>query len=222
MMHPTMNRLYAAAKLLKGIDRPADLARLLNQSQQVLVNWEARGVSKGGLLMAQSAIGVSADWLVSGHGEMNTNMPSIPSTGSISIPQYAATGGCGGNGLILQDQPGIINNWTVSQEWLAANISSCTSPANLCIVTGFGDSMPDTYNPGDPILIDTGVTTCDHDGVYFFRVGNEGYIKRLQRIPGVGIRVISQNKDYEAWTIKPDADFQVFGKVLKAWKSRSY
>lgn len=140
----------------------------------------------------------------------------------ISIPQYN-TGGIGGNGgLVLRDQPGVIQQWTVSHEWVRANIPSCTSPKNLCLVTGFGDSMPDTFSPGDPVIIDRGVTTCDHDGIYFFRVGNEGFIKILQRIPGVGIKVISQNKNYESWTLTQDMDFEVFGKVLKAWKGKNY
>ncbi len=141
---------------------------------------------------------------------------------TISIPQYD-TGGKGGNGgLILKEQPGIIHNWSVTHEWLRVNIPHCSSPANLCIVTGFGDSMPELYNPGDPILLDKGITSCDHDGIYFFRVGNEGFIKLLQRIPGIGIRVISQNKDYENWTLTPEMDFEVFGKVIRAWKGINY
>lgn len=97
-----------------------------------------------------------------------------------------------------------------------------TSIDNLCIVTGFGDSMPDTFNSGDPVLVDRGVTQCDHDGVYFFRVGDEGFIKRLQRIPGIGIRVLSQNKEYEPWTITETMDFEVFGKVIKVWKGQNF
>ena len=146
---------------------------------------------------------------------------AVVTADELIIPQYN-TGGMGGNGLILRDQPGIIQNWSVSREWLSANVPYCSNPSNLCIVTGFGDSMPDMYSPGDPVLVDLGVKLCDHDGVFFFRVGDEGFIKRLQRIPGEGIRVISQNKEYETWTIKPSMDFEVFGKVLKAWKGRTY
>jgi len=82
--------------------------------------------------------------------------------------------------------------------------------------------MPDTFNSGDPVLVDRGVTQCDHDGVYFFRVGDEGFIKRLQRIPGIGIRVLSQNKEYEPWTITETMDFEVFGKVIKVWKGQNF
>lgn len=147
--------------------------------------------------------------------------PSVGEAGEINIPQYN-TGGMGGNGLVLRDQPGIIQKWSVSHEWLRANVPHHTSVKNLCIVTGFGDSMPETYSPGDPLIVDLGVTVCDHDGIYFFRVGDEGFIKRLQRIPGQGILVLSQNKEYRDWTITPDMDFEVFGKVLRAWKGRNY
>ena len=182
-------------------------------------------MSQESLLGAASYFGVNPYWLGSGKGAQyadaeRSGLP-IDHRNDLIIPQYN-TGGMGGNGLILRDQPGIIENWGVNREWVRANVPNCTSASNLCIVTGFGDSMPDTYNPGDPVLVDRGVTVCDHDGVYFFRVGYEGFIKRLQRVPGVGIRAISQNKEYETWTITPDMDFEVFGKVLRAWKGKNY
>lgn len=226
-MHESMRRLYEAARALKGAEIPAEVARLLGESPQTIKNWEGRGISKDGLLKAQTTIGCLADWVRDGAGTM-TSLPGTQparriktSPAEILIPQYD-TGGAGGLGLVLKDQPGIIQNLSVSQDWLRANVPYCTSPGNLCVVTGFGDSMPDMFSPGDPVLVDRGVTSCDHDGVYFFRVENEGFIKRLQRIPGDGIRVISQNKEYETWTIRPDMDFEVFGKVLKAWKGRNY
>lgn len=195
-------------------------ALAIGLSAQASQKWKKGQISDKNLRAIAELTGHSFYWLKDAHGSKTPDQPPLTTT-TITIPQYA-TGGRGGAGLVLQDQPGMIANWTVSREWLTANIPSYSSPDNLYIVTGFGDSMPDTYNPGDPVLIDTGITTCDHDGVYFFRVGNEGFIKRLQRIPTVGIRVLSQNRDYEPWTITPDMDFQVFGKVLKAWKGRSY
>lgn len=137
------------------------------------------------------------------------------------IPQYK-TGGKMGNGLVLVDQPGTINSWQVNQEWLRLNVPYCTSVTNLAIVTGFGDSMRGMFNPGDPLLIDTGIKSLDSDGVYFFRVGNEGFIKRLQRIPGDGILVASSNKEYRDWFIKPEMDFEIFGRVLKAWEGKGF
>lgn len=133
------------------------------------------------------------------------------------IEQYDAHGAMG-NGLVLRDQSGVINEWQVSDEWLRLNIKNASSYQNLKIVTGFGDSMKGMFNSGDPLIIDIGIKTVEFDSVYFFRVGNEGFIKRLQRIPSVGLRAISENKAYESWNITQDMDFEVFGRVLKLWQ----
>lgn len=132
------------------------------------------------------------------------------------------SGGSMGSGLLLRDQPGVIQSWRVNAEWIQKNIKSHTGAANLCIVTGFGDSMKGMFNSGDPLVVDKGVNSVEGDAVYFFRVDDEGFIKRLQRIPGEGIRVLSENKKYESWTIKPNMNFEVFGRVVKAWQGEDF
>jgi len=127
-----------------------------------------------------------------------------------------------GHGVILRDQPGVIQSWHVSPEWIQKNVKHHTGIDNLAIVTGFGDSMRGMFNPGDPLLVDRGVKSVEFDSVYFFRVGDEGFIKRLQRIPGEGIVAISENKAYKEWTIKPDMDFEVFARILKVWCSTDF
>jgi hypothetical protein len=139
----------------------------------------------------------------------------------VLIPQFEAAGGMG-NGLVLRDQSGIIESWKVSRDWVSKNVKAHSGVGNLCIVTGFGDSMRPMFNSGDPLLVDIGVKTVEFDAIYFFRVGTEGFIKRLQRIPGDGVRAISENKSYDSWTIKPDMEFEVFGRVLKVWCSEDF
>ena len=141
---------------------------------------------------------------------------------SFDLPEYREVVGAMGQGILLKDQPGQITSLRVTGEWLEKNVPPHTGKQNLCVVTGFGDSMKGMYNSGDPLLVDTGIKSCEYDGVYFFRVGNEGFIKRLQRIPGVGIKVISENKVYETWTITEDMDFEVFAKVLKVWQGTNF
>lgn len=142
------------------------------------------------------------------------------------INQYEA-GGAMGHGLQLEDKPpGLIKSWRVDHEWLRLNVRHHTGVQNLRIVTGFGPSMRPMFNPGDPLLLDAGVTTVEFDGVYFFRVDNHGFIKTLQRIPtenGVILRAKSKNPDYDPFDITPkiatSEGFEVFGKVLTVWKS---
>lgn len=69
--------------------------------------------------------------------------------------------------------------------------------------------MEPLFKSGDPLLVDLSVKEFIGDFPYFFRIENEGFIKRLQRIPGEGYRAISENKNYESWTIKPDMDFVI-------------
>jgi len=142
----------------------------------------------------------------------------------LTIPQFD-TGGKMGHGLVLQNQPGVIKSWTVTHDWVQQNVHRITSPANLSIVTGFGDSMRPLYNPGDPLLVDQGIVRADTDGVYFFRVGEEGFVKRLQRIPtldGVIIRAKSENPRYDPFDIVKGMDFQVFGRVVKVWRGEDF
>lgn len=63
-MHETYERLMLAAKELRDVTTPAAVARMLNTSQQVLKNWEKRGLSEGGALEAQRVIGCDANWLL--------------------------------------------------------------------------------------------------------------------------------------------------------------
>lgn len=165
-----------------------------------------------------------ADRLGLGEGYFDADYVIEGDGNNIVLHQYN-TGGKMGNGLVLRDQPGIIKSWNVSPEWLRLNVPNCTSPNNLAIVTGFGDSMRGMFNPGDPLIVDTGVKTVEIDAVFFFRVGKEGYIKRLQRIPtvdGTILRAISENKAYDPFEIVEGMDFEVFGRVLKVWESTDY
>ncbi|MGI4935546.1 MAG: S24 family peptidase, partial [Janthinobacterium lividum] len=147
---------------------------------------------------------------------LSQSVAKLKHTADVEIPQYDA-GGSMGSGLVLRDQPGVIHSWNVSKEWIKNNVPNNTGVDNLCIVTGFGPSMRPLFNPGDPLLVDRGVTKADTDAIYFFRVGDEGFIKHLQRIPGVGLVAISENKLYRDWTITPEMDFEVFARVIKVW-----
>jgi hypothetical protein len=148
----------------------------------------------------------------------------------VLIVQYDISGGMDTRGKLLleAEPPGIIKSWKVDREWLQLNVRSYTSLQNLCIVTGFGPSMRGMFNPGDPLLMDRGVTRVDHEGVYFFRVGDEGYIKILQRVPefngpGFILRVISKNEDFPPYDISPkNPHFHVIGKILTVWRSEQY
>lgn len=200
----------------------SELASALGVSPQAVQKWENGGMPRTSRIAEiAKALGVSESYLLA-----NDDAPTLPlrtnaSDEWILIKQYD-TGGKGGFGLSIEQHVGVIDSWRVDKHWLSTLGVSYTNQDNLCIVTGYGDSMPDLFNHGDPLLIDKGINSLEFDGIYYFRVGNDGFIKRLQRIPGKGIRALSQNKEYEPWTITEDMDFAILGKVLRSWKGENY
>lgn len=232
---------------------PSEAARAVNMSTAQFANLrdgakdsktgKPRGMRKETARRIEEAAGKSEGWLDQEHTEPTTktapaapaSAPAAPapalSDNEVVIVQYDVAGGMDTRGKLLleAEPPGIIKSWKVDREWLQLNVRSYTSLANLCIVTGFGPSMKGMFNPGDPLLMDRGVNRVDHEGVYFFRVGDEGYIKILQRVPefngpGFVLRVISKNKDdFPPYDISPkNPHLHIIGKILTVWKSEQY
>ncbi|MFU1927635.1 S24 family peptidase [Bordetella hinzii] len=215
----------AAAKLL-GM-APAQFMNLRDGAKDSKTG-KPRGMRKETARRIESAAGKVPGWLDVDHDDAEektsdglTPLPHDRST-SVTISQYDTGGRMGAAGVELKDQPGIIESWRVSREWLEKNVRGYSHVDSLCIVTGFGDSMRPMFNPGDPLIVDASVKAVEFDAVYFFRVGNEGFIKRLQRVPGKGLLAISENNAYRDWVIDSTMEFEVFGRVLKVWRSEDF
>lgn len=168
------------------------------------------------------------DWLNTALENEQTVIPSahsLPNESSDVVIRQFGTGGSMGRGIVLAEQPGVIKEWRVSDRWAQENVHRITSLKNLAIVTGFGPSMQPLFNPGDPLLVDCGIKRADVDGIYFFRVGEEGFVKQLQRIPtasGLLLRAKSYNVLYDPFDIVEGMDFEVFGRVVKVWRGEEF
>lgn len=225
------------------------LERELNVETNNISNWKKRGVPKNRAGELARALKTTADFLLLVPGALRDldqemsggpfpadddrrhivrragDVPIIQLDDDLVIPQYDTGGAMGNGGLRLDDQPGLIRSWHVNHEWVRLNVRSHTGLQNLCIVTGFGPSMRPMFNPGDPLLVDRGVTDVDSDAVYFFRLGKHGFIKSIQRIPkgnSMIYRAKSKNPDFDTFDIDETMDFQVLGKVLTVWKSEQF
>lgn len=82
--------------------------------------------------------------------------------------------------------------------------------------------MSPTYNHGDILFVDTGVTEVKVDAVYVFSLSQELFIKRLQRLPDTTLRVISDNKQYEPYVldVRQRKDMRTHGRVVGAMNWR--
>lgn len=143
------------------------------------------------------------------------------STGDISIPQLDVQASMG-PGSVPPDHVDVVRNVVVNRKELEKQCSF-TSPQNLQIITGYGRSMKPTFQDGDPLLVDTGVSTVTVDAVYVFEIEGELFIKGLQRLPGGRLRVISHNRDEnDPWEIDPFQmeSLKIRGRVVMAWNAR--
>lgn len=94
----------------------------------------------------------------------------------------------------------------VPQLWLPEN-------GDIGLVRVEGDSMFPTINNGDYVAVEFG-SGYTADGLYLIRVDDTAFVKRLQRKFG-GIRIISDNPQYEEMQISPDDgnEFSLIGRV---------
>jgi phage repressor protein C with HTH and peptisase S24 domain len=201
-MHKQMERLYQAAKELRGISSQAELARALNQSSQTVNNWEARGISKAGLIKAQAEIGCSATWLETGEGPMvvgarpqlsivTSDSPFIEGVGSIE----------GARPVRVGDEPDTVQIPRVKLR-LRAGVSSFDTepdmngdgheeipravlvalqldPRNLLAMRVRGTSMEPMLFEDDVVVIDKTDTKPISREIYAVNFDGEACIKQL-------------------------------------------
>jgi len=88
VMHPSMVKLYDAAKNSRGVVGQSAVARALVESPQTVKNWEQRGISKGGAVKAQAVFGCNANELLDTRSE--TGVVSVLVAGELERPPYGS------------------------------------------------------------------------------------------------------------------------------------
>lgn len=88
-------------------------------------------------------------------------------------------------------------------------------PGGIMVLEVVGDSMSPTLESGDRVIIDTAHTRPTPDGVYVIEEGDGPMVKRLQlirRSDPPEVRIISDNKHHEAYTLRLD-EVRIIGRV---------
>ena len=126
-----------------------------------------------------------------------------------------------GEGIEQPDTETIVDHMRLSTRWLRDNISF-SAPANLAVITGYGDSMTPTFSDGDILLVDRGVDKLNIDAIYVLEFKKELFIKRIQRKPDGTFIMRSDNQFYEPYhfNVQDLNELNVLGRVLFAWNGR--
>lgn len=229
-MHETMKRLYEVAKEKYGISGQSDLAKKLNQSPQSLNNWEARGMSKAGILLASKALNISATWLETGisqpvdifskrHEEMISNQAVFIDEQSdfvgVKRAEFKLSAGITGYAIeyINGDRAPIV----FRRDWLEKR---GYDPLKLCAIEVTGSSMENSLYEGDIVVINMADNKEVDGEVYAINYEGELVIKRLKRDSGEWW-LVSDNQDKRRYADKRcDESTFLIGRVVNKQSER--
>lgn len=146
---------------------------------------------------------------------------SAPVT-TVSIPLLEIEASMGITGRVQPEYETIIGHIELNEHFVRTHLPNASSPKNIRVITGYGDSMQGTYEDGDPLFVDVGITELKVDATYCFALNGEFYVKRLQRMPDGSIKIKSDNERYDDIVIPaPErSTLRVIARVLGAWNWR--
>lgn len=91
-MHPTYMRLAEALKIAKNVDKPlapGEIADALGESAQTVTNWKSRGVSKAGIVSANSKFGIRAAFIEKGTKPALQETVDLGFAESLDVPMFS-------------------------------------------------------------------------------------------------------------------------------------
>lgn len=122
-----------------------------------------------------------------------------------------------GNGYLAKDFPQVLQRVSVLESWARQTLGGDLSRIKL--ITANGTSMQGTIENGDVLFVDVTVRQFDGDGIYVISRSNEIQVKRLQRLHGKKLAILSDNKENLSETLNAQEanEVVVCGRVLAAW-----
>lgn len=206
------------------------MAQITGQPTTTLSLLHAMLATKAGKALSQAA----RDRLIAAAGEEEAAPAPVKRTGNILtgnfniaakviegdllIPQYDVRAAMG-HGQVPAEYADFVRNVVVSGTQLEKLGLEYTSPANLSIITGWGQSMEGTINDKDPVIVDRGINEFAGDGIYVLTWNDMLYIKRLQMADASTIELISDNPKHPPRTVPLD-DVSIHAKVLYVWNGK--
>jgi len=186
-------------RTLQSISRTV-LAQMTGVGYSTLAELERGGMQTSTKLrVIADALGVSLRWLETGKGpkEAGAASPVARIAAAETSPDYVHVqqldGEAGmGDGRVNEDYPEVVRAMDFEPGYIRSVVGFVPPPGRLVLVTGRGDSMIPVIQPGEALIVDTGVTTFDGDGIYLINTGNGQQIKALQD-RGDAVYVVSAN-----------------------------
>ena len=201
-----------------AVDSDYKLAKAIGKSTSALSNWRKRGsIPIDECISLSVSHGVSLDWLIFGKGDRNAGEANqsqqayrlddglalsaavAPSPGLTEVKLYDVEGAAGA-GRDLEGERIEGHIYFPEAQLQALGIQ----PTQVAGIKVRGESMESTLADGDWVLVDLANRDIRQEGVFLLTVSGERRIKRVQRLAGGALYLISDNEHYQPEMIKPE------------------
>ena len=168
-------------------------------------------ISGVNLTNASKILGVNAEWLATGNGEMLANA-------SGEQVEFRLTALETNNRLNKYAFQSVKFN----TNWLASEIANDFAKDNLSIVLVHDESMQPNLHQGDFLLIDTGIHTYNQDGIYLIKSQAGNLLRRINKNLDGSLSIRSDNPIYSEETTPnlAQSNIKVLGRALFAWSQK--
>ncbi|WP_028694358.1 LexA family transcriptional regulator [Pseudomonas cremoricolorata] len=191
-----------------------------------------RKLGEKAALTLETKIGVAAGTLTSPPADgaivpkpdnvVRLSARKAPDKNYVVIPHLDVAASMGHGKAVPLSHIEVIRDMTVHLDWLRMQGLTFSKVENLAIISGSGDSMSGTFADGDALLVDRGIDEVKTDAIYVFSLDGDLYIKRLQRMTGGQLRMISDNPIYPPIIIDLTMidRMNIQARVLLAWNAK--
>jgi phage repressor protein C with HTH and peptisase S24 domain len=177
------------------------------------VSGESKTIEGANLLKAAAFLGVSAKWLAEGVGPMRGDDAPPPDSEFVEVHR-ADVKFSNGTGQIVyhvEDMPPL--------SFRADFLRKMGIPAGKAVVVdAVGNSNEGKIQDGSVVLVNTADKANLNGDFFAFRVDGELLIKRLNRVPGVGVVATAENPNFspkvKVYPETSEIDFEVLGRAL--------
>lgn len=197
-----VDRIRQVAQLVGGIKALSEKAEIpLGTLNGYLAG---RKITAENLAAISLATDVSLDWLAKGGSHLFTqdavaSFQDATDSDVVAIPRFEMRAAAGSESLAESEHaldyvrfPSYLLRRTVTVE-----------PSQLVLIQATGVSMEPTIRDGELLFVDASVTEIEEQGVYVVVIDGEVSVRWVQRRPGGGLVIRSDNPSYESVTLEP-------------------
>lgn len=162
------------------------------------------------LIAIANAANVNLLWLMTGQPPKRgvTAWPERFGDEYAQVPIYNVSVSAGDGALVEHEEA--VGRLAFGRWWLR---QAGLQEQHLAAIRATGDSMEPTISDGDMLLVDTNQRDIRADAVFVVRLDDMLVVKRVQRLPGQQVRILSDNRRYDPIQLGA-SDLAVAGRVV--------